>query len=493
VLLSGVEAPLFLSNGNEITVVMLRALYQFLIAPKAKDEDIRRKEAILNILLVGFLVLALFALCIIIIDYLQLGSTSRAHISSVAIGIIFLLSLLNLSRKGFTHFVSLVFVGIFFAVATWAVYTWGASLPQALLLYAVVVVMSGILINSIVAFVVTFVTTALLVFLTYLHGKGVLQPALYWQAEHAEMPDAIIFGVTFFLLFVISWLFNREIRYALQRARRSERELRDERDQLEITVAKRTSELKEAQLEKTRQLYRLAECGRIAAGLFHDLGNSLQVVKLHLEKLDTNVGQKGRRDIGKAMDSVGTIKRLADNARQQIQQQRVVMLFDVRQQVRSAQEILKHKAQVGGVVLRLTKGVQMMLYGDPVGFYRVILGLISNAIDSYVGVKRAKKEVRITITIVEKDVVIKIQDWGSGIQKSDQRHIFQAFFTTKDIQSGTGIGLYICKEIVEKGFAGKIGFESVPGKGTIFSVSIPLTNYAQRERRVAKNDQPNKQ
>jgi two-component system NtrC family sensor kinase len=72
----------------------------------------------------------------------------------------------------------------------------------------------------------------------------------------------------------------------------------------------------------------------------------------------------------------------------------------------------------------------------------------------------------------EEGVLIQITDSGSGISDNIKDRIFEPFFTTKPGGEGSGLGLDICKKIVEK-HQGKIQFESQPGRMT-FSVWLPV-------------------
>jgi signal transduction histidine kinase len=70
-------------------------------------------------------------------------------------------------------------------------------------------------------------------------------------------------------------------------------------------------------------------------------------------------------------------------------------------------------------------------------------------------------------------VLVTIEDNGSGIRKDLQDRIFEPFFTTKPVGQGTGLGLSICHSIIER-HRGKICFESEEGRGTIFKVLLPI-------------------
>lgn len=76
------------------------------------------------------------------------------------------------------------------------------------------------------------------------------------------------------------------------------------------------------------------------------------------------------------------------------------------------------------------------------------------------------------------EICVSVKDTGSGIPPEIIDQIFDSFFTTKDQGKGTGLGLFICKEIVEQ-HSGRILLESHMGTGTTFKVILPLANLAQ--------------
>ncbi len=102
---------------------------------------------------------------------------------------------------------------------------------------------------------------------------------------------------------------------------------------------------------------------------------------------------------------------------------------------------------------------------------QVFINLIDNAI--YALSKRASSERQIAITMVatETEVQISFTANGEGIPEERHRSIFHAFFTTKKTGQGTGLGLFICYNIVSD-FGGKITFESEVGRGSTFTVTL---------------------
>ncbi|AFM03789.1 histidine kinase [Bernardetia litoralis DSM 6794] len=109
--------------------------------------------------------------------------------------------------------------------------------------------------------------------------------------------------------------------------------------------------------------------------------------------------------------------------------------------------------------------------GYPDELMQVWTNLIHNAIQAMTG----KGKLIISTHSQEKSVIISIQDTGEGIPKEVQSKIFDAFFTTKKVGEGSGLGLDITKKIIEK-HNGKIWFETKEGIGTTFFVEIPMNN-----------------
>ena len=133
---------------------------------------------------------------------------------------------------------------------------------------------------------------------------------------------------------------------------------------------------------------------------------------------------------------------------------------------------------------------QLMVHADEQRLQQVFVNLIQNAFD-------AAPEVQLHITarlVARQDfhlpddavsatrcypmageqnvVMIKVQDNGPGIAASDLTRIFDPFFTTKDVGHGTGLGLYVCHEIIEQ-HDGCIAVASRPGAGTRFIIALP--------------------
>ncbi len=86
---------------------------------------------------------------------------------------------------------------------------------------------------------------------------------------------------------------------------------------------------------------------------------------------------------------------------------------------------------------------------------------------------KVKGNIKIKTSADDENVYIKISDTGVGIQADDLNKIFDPGFTTKGVGVGTGLGLSICYNIIQK-HNGSISVESEVGKGTEFTITLPI-------------------
>ena len=102
---------------------------------------------------------------------------------------------------------------------------------------------------------------------------------------------------------------------------------------------------------------------------------------------------------------------------------------------------------------------------------------VNNLLDNAVKFSSENSEIKVTLEKKEEKILLKIKDDGIGIPKNEQLKIFEKFYRGKDVShfstTGTGLGLTIVKQIVEA-HGGEIQVESEPGKGSMFTVTIPL-------------------
>jgi signal transduction histidine kinase len=142
-------------------------------------------------------------------------------------------------------------------------------------------------------------------------------------------------------------------------------------------------------------------------------------------------------------------------------------VFDVRDVLRSLINLYSTNDKLNICCVKSDK--PRLINADRSQINRLFTNLLQNAIEASAG----KEMINITITeeVSANKLLISIRDEGAGIPEEKRDKIFTPNFTTKS--SGTGLGLAMCKGIVEKA-NGKIWFETIEGEGTTFHVLLPL-------------------
>ena len=326
-------------------------IFKYLVRSKSLDKDQARQAFILNVLLLGSIALSLLTLISASIGKILTERKGEVY-PGISLWIIFVFLILYLtgyfvSRLGKSKWVSYVMIAIYLLPVIYTSYRWGADVPEALLIYALIIVMSGILISSKFAFVATAVIFLILLVFSYLQDIGVILISSSWKTKSIHPRDAIVFGVTLFVISLVSWLFNREMEMALKRARVSEAAVKRQRDSLELLVEKRTKELKLAQAEKLAQLYRFAQFGRMASGLFHDLVNPLNLVSLNLDILSRKSKRMEQQKLSdtkvllnRAVDGTRRLESFVQAARRQVQHEEAPQTFSLTNEITQVVQML---------------------------------------------------------------------------------------------------------------------------------------------------------
>lgn len=465
--------------------MFLKSLWRKLISPRSLDEDGRNRELILNFLLLlssaGFMVLNLIRL----IDFISLGNKDRGlpMIATLLIMLLFL-GLLWLSKKGFAKTAAWLLIAVYSLPMFYCYIFWGADLPAALLLTVLIITLCGILIGARWVLISTAVINLFLIVLTYWQEKGFIKLNSYWRLEKHELGDAVAYAVLFMFIASVAWLFCRGIKQALNRARKSEAELKQERDSLEIKVLARTNELRQLEAEKINQLYRLAELGRLSTGIFHDLLNPLTAISLNLEQVRVEEDPKidsAKSYLSQAILATRKMEGLIASVKKQIQRESNISSFSLNKEIEQTLEILAYQARRAKVKVDFSSDEEIQLTGDAVKFGQIITNLLANAIEACEGDEG--KEVKIELHREGGDqekAILKVTDNGCGIAPENLARIFFPFFSTKkESGRGLGIGLSSTKNLIENDFGGRITVKSEIGRGTEFSLSFPI-DYEKR-------------
>jgi signal transduction histidine kinase len=149
--------------------------------------------------------------------------------------------------------------------------------------------------------------------------------------------------------------------------------------------------------------------------------------------------------------------------------EQVLTEIDMAALVTETIRLIRRDAERKGIRVNLAADRDMRtLWSDPNQIRQVLINLLNNAIHA------TDEDGEITVRLAARGTgaSLDIIDSGSGIPKENQDRIFEPFFSTKSPGEGTGLGLFVTRDIVEK-FGGTLTVESELGKGSRFSVYIP--------------------
>lgn len=228
-------------------------------------------------------------------------------------------------------------------------------------------------------------------------------------------------------------------------------------------------------LERLEKLF--ATQRRFLADVSHELRTPLTVIKgeVGLMRLTNELDEESLRSIEKEVDRlsrlVGDLLLLAQAESGQLPLElKAVELDTILLEVIQQMQVLAS----GKVNLRLEEIDQVIIHGDRDRLKQVILNLVSNAVNY----TPAGGEVRLWLSKIEQRACLKVEDTGPGIPPEDLPYIFDRFYRgdpsrKRTESSGFGLGLSIAKWIVDR-HGGQIEVESQVGKGTCFTVWLPL-------------------
>ncbi len=433
------------------------------------DEDQRQRERILNIILIGSIIMLAILDAIVLFYSLREGSADW-EISFGAFSILpaFFILLYFLSRRGFSGLASYLLIAAYVASNSYAAFRWGVTMQVVLITYALIIVTATILRGTRFGFFTTGSIIAFIIPLGYAQYHGLIAT----QIQKMRGADVVIFSILYLLIMIVAWLYNREIDRSMRRAKSSEEALKEERDLLEVKIVERTNELRLTQLEKVRQLNRLAELGQLSAGLFHDLLNLLNALSLRADE-ETDPSLTSAFGIAKQIEN------FMQAVRKQIGGANERESFSLTQGISHVIQLIHYQADKEHVriIFHHEPHAGIIQFDVPFKFQEIVINLLLNAIESYEHLPKSDDRARIIeIAIEEKDglAILRVEDNGCGMTPEVRTRIFEPFFTTKEAPKGIGIGLATIKKIIEEDLFGTIAVHSRPGLGTLFTVIFPI-------------------
>jgi signal transduction histidine kinase/PAS domain-containing protein len=246
-------------------------------------------------------------------------------------------------------------------------------------------------------------------------------------------------------------------------------------------------EIAAEQVERQRDaLYRsekMAAMGSLLAGVAHELNNPLAIVVGQASLLrETAVEERtiARAErISQAADRCARIvKTFLAMARQRPAERAPVDLAGV---VRNTLELLSYALRTDDIAVDVALAPELPdVWGDGDQLAQVVSNLVVNA-QQAIRERPVPRQIAIAAAIDPEDsefVALAVADNGSGVPEALRGRIFEPFFTTKPVGAGTGVGLSVCRGIVE-GHDGTIEVDDAPGGGARFVVRLPVAGLSR--------------
>jgi PAS domain S-box-containing protein len=249
----------------------------------------------------------------------------------------------------------------------------------------------------------------------------------------------------------------------------------------DLTEAKRMEAESQASRERLHQVEKLSAMGSLLAGVAHELNNPLAIViaqsSLLVEKAASDdVKRRGER-IHAAAERCGRIvKSFLAMARQKPPQREPV---DVAQVVTGALDMVSYGIRSSGIAIDLDITPDLpVISGDRDLLTQVIANLMINAQQALMD-RPAPRQITLRIARAGADIAIRVADNGPGIPPDIMRRVFEPYFTTKPAGVGTGIGLSICRNVVEA-HGGKVVLSNRAEGGAQFDITLPIAEAMAR-------------
>jgi signal transduction histidine kinase len=228
------------------------------------------------------------------------------------------------------------------------------------------------------------------------------------------------------------------------------------------------------------QAERLAELGTLTGGLAHELKNPLSTIQLNLQLLREDLPDDDDPAHGRLVRRLSTVQKEAGRLRETLDEflryagkmELHKRPIDVQAMLEELVDFFSPQAQVQHVRLRLNRpenpAGRLVVPLDERLIKQAVLNLLINALQA---MPESGGEVILSARQDGRKAVIEVIDTGRGIDPEGLRHVFDAYYSTK--KGGTGLGLAISKRIAEE-HGGRLTAVSAPGKGSVFSLELPL-------------------
>ncbi len=299
---------------------------------------------------------------------------------------------------------------------------------------------------------------------------------------------SIVFVFIFSIMLSVMIIMHfRKLHFGLEYAvNEKTKELLRLNESLERRIASEVANSRKKDLIMFQQA-RLASLGEMIANIAHQWRQPLSSLMMIIQGFETKM-ELGKLTLDFVKEKVNDATLLGDNMSKTLEDfqnffkpSRAKEKFSVKTCIEHSVLLSKYLLEKEEIEFLLNVKTDEEIYGFYNELSHVFLNIISNAIDALKD-KEYKRYIEVVVKKSKNNIRVNIVDNGGGIDEKVLEHIFEPYYTTKYKSSGTGIGLYMSQQIVQKHMNGKIECKNIYykiqnenfQKCTIFSISIPL-------------------
>ena len=267
-------------------------------------------------------------------------------------------------------------------------------------------------------------------------------------------------------------------------AKRAETALRDSEQryrQLSASLEERVKQAVEELNQKNRLLLvqsRQAIMGEMISNIAHQWRQPLNTLGLIAQELQV-MFRRGQVSSGyldasvkRIMEILQYMSNTIDDFRFFFRPAKAKVPFRVLEVIEKTLSLLRGSFDTSGIKSRIEPAEDLQIYGYPNEFSQVLLNILNNAKDAFLSRGTAQPLVTIGLKREQGKAVLTITDNAGGIPEEIIDKIFEPYFTTKGPEQGTGVGLFMCKTIIEKNMNGALGAENT-ADGARFRIEMP--------------------
>ena len=255
-------------------------------------------------------------------------------------------------------------------------------------------------------------------------------------------------------------------------------------EELNNSLESKITQEVEKNREKDQMMYqqsRLASMGEMIGNIAHQWRQPLNIMALVMQdlyisdQLGNLTSKKVEESYDKSNNLLQYMSQTIDDFRNFFQQGGEELDFSIKEALDSVYSLVSTNLSYNHIECEIIVKHDNIVKGGLNEFKQVLINIINNAQEAIESNKSSKKKISVLITQDKGQGVVRISDDGGGIDKEVIQKVFDPYFTTKNQTQGTGLGLYMSKQIIENSMCGSLSVKNIKD-GAEFEIRLPLNN-----------------